>query len=905
MLTFGAVTLAQPWALMALFVLPGLFFLLKLFPPSPVRIPFPPVRFLLYLKNRHETPAEAPWWLLLLRVLIFIFLIIAVSQPVLNAGREIRGNGPLYLIVDNGWASAQDWNRRKTLLENLLSQAKREGRAIGLVTTAPKPASTTEQTPFQLMTADDAGKIVRELTPYPWPTDRAKMLAPLLDFAERKGTSGQPGHVYWLGNGLEEGGAPDLMARLKVLGAMTVVQPDTVGLAILRPPVPEGDRLGVTMERIAPPSAETYFVRALSDKGQLLARKPVEFSVGQARQKVTIELPSEHRNQLARLEIENQPTAASRILIDERWRRRPVGLIADRIDQNEQTLLSGHYYLKRAFQPFAEVRTGKVQDLLARKLALLVMVDEFPIEAAGQKKIEDWVKAGGVLIRFAGPKLAETGTLPSDNLTPVRLRTGARVLGGRLAWRSRAKLGSFKASSPFHGLEIPADVRISKQVLAHPSLELADKTWVSLEDGTPLVTAQKVEAGWSVLFHVTANADWSSLPMSGLFVDMLDRLLGLSQGVDAVGLGPPFKLKQAMDGFGNLVVPKIDAAPIAAKKFLSVKAGYEHPPGVYGRGQERRALNLSATLTRPNGVGPLPENAMAESYGEKKEQPLAAFFVSLALFLFFIDFLISLMMRGVLKKGRMAVSSLVLIGCLSGVAQADDYDGSAPLSALETRLAYVVSGNGYLDRTAEAGLWGLGVIAKRRTAAELAPPVGIDPERDELAFYPLIYWPVQAAPVSLSEEAARRVNHYLRHGGTILFDTLEQGDSRQHPGLASLIDKLDIPPLEPVQEGHVLGRSFYLMSSFPGRWIGGKVWVEQEGRQANDGVSSVVIGSHDWAGAWAMDDQLTPLFPVVPGGDRQREMAYRFGINLLMYALTGNYKADQVHLPAIMKRLGR
>ena len=67
----------------------------------------------------------------------------------------------------------------------------------------------------------------------------------------------------------------------------------------------------------------------------------------------------------------------------------------------------------------------------------------------------------------------------------------------------------------------------------------------------------------------------------------------------------------------------------------------------------------------------------------------------------------------------------------------------------------------------------------------------------------------------------------------------------------------------------------------------------------------MIVGSHDWAGAWAVDAGNKPLYQVVPGGERQREMAYRFGINVLMYALTGNYKADQVHLPAILERLGQ
>ena len=99
--------------------------------------------------------------------------------------------------------------------------------------------------------------------------------------------------------------------------------------------------------------------------------------------------------------------------------------------------------------------------------------------------------------------------------------------------------------------------------------------------------------------------------------------------------------------------------------------------------------------------------------------------------------------------------------------------------------------------------------------------------------------------------------------------------------------------------------AFLVITDFPGRWTGGTLWVEKAGERINDGVSPVIAGSHDWAGAWAVDDQQRPLFPVVPGGERQREIAYRFGVNLVMYTLTGNYKADQVHMPAIIQRLGQ
>jgi hypothetical protein len=70
-------------------------------------------------------------------------------------------------------------------------------------------------------------------------------------------------------------------------------------------------------------------------------------------------------------------------------------------------------------------------------------------------------------------------------------------------------------------------------------------------------------------------------------------------------------------------------------------------------------------------------------------------------------------------------------------------------------------------------------------------------------------------------------------------------------------------------------------------------------------VSPVIVGANDWAAAWAVDSAGRNPFATIPGGARQRTLAYRFGVNLVMYALTGNYKGDQVHVPSLLERLGQ
>src|SRR5207244_4056507 len=150
-----------------------------------------------------------------------------------------------------------------------------------------------------------------------------------------------------------------------------------------------------------------------------------------------------------------------------------------------QPLLSENYYLERALGPFTEVRRGRAADLLKREIAVLVYSDAGPDSPVEEETIGKWIGAGGLLLRFAGARLAEQ----SDHLLPVRLRRGGRTLGGALSWEKPARLAPFAAESPFAGLAIPADVTVSRQVLAEPDIDLASKPWARLAGGPPAATA--------------------------------------------------------------------------------------------------------------------------------------------------------------------------------------------------------------------------------------------------------------------------------------------------------------------------------------------------------------------------------------------------------------------------------
>jgi hypothetical protein len=572
--------------------------------------------------------------------------------------------------------------------------------------------------------------------------------------------------------------------------------------------------------------------------------------------------------------------------------------------------LGESYYLERALAPFSEIRRGSASDLLNRELAILVFSDTGPASPAEEAAVAKWIEGGGLLLRFAGPRLAEQG----DHLLPVRLRHGGgRTIGGALSWEQPAKLAPFEADSPFAGLAVPADVTVSRQVLAEPDLDLASKTWARLADGTPLVTAEKRGQGWIVLVHTTANADWSNLALSGLFVEMLRRIEAMSQGITEAGEEALAPL-ETLDGFGRLQRAPPTARPIPGKEMATATASPRHPPGFYGTADARRALNLSTGISELKPIENLPPDIRRETFATGGEIDLRPPLLTAALLLALADLVIAYALRGLLRRRPARLAAVLLIAML-GIPSAVRADDAFVVQATsELRLAYVRTGNQEVDAVSRAGLLGLTATLNRRTAVETAEPLAIDIERDELIFFPLLYWPVVSTQTAASPKAVERINRYLETGGTILFDTRDADD--QTPGpvggaavsaqrLRRLVAGIKMPPLVPIPPDHVLTKSFYLLHDFPGRWNIGTLWVEPVEDRVNDGVSGAIVGANDWAGAWAIDAQGRPALAVVPGGEPQREMAMRFGVNLVMYVLTGNYKSDQVHVPAILERLGQ
>ncbi len=911
MMGLGGLAFVSPWLLVGLAALPVLWWLLRLTPPAPKRIPFPAIRLLFGLLPKEETPHRTPWWLILLRLAIAALLIIGLSHPLWNAAQPFARSGPLLLVLDDGWASGPGWDERQAFGQELIAEADREKRGVILLTTAPQPNGQLR--PVSLLSADQAAAQLAALQPSPWPVDRAKAMALLnaADFAKDLNT-------VWLADGLADTKPENdraLQDALAKRGQVSVMD-DGPGAVPIVLEEPELRPQGITLRaiRAVAGAPQRINVRVLDRENHSLGLVTVDFAAQELVATANVDLPIELRSRASQLVLEGGRSAGSVALMDDSGGRKPIGVVTDNPTLASQPLLGELYYIQRALAPNNEVRIGDLATLTAQPISMIILPDQTALSPDNRASLQKWVERGGMLVRFAGERLSSA---PDDTLVPARLRQGDRILGGALSWAQPTTLDAFPSTSPFAGLPVPKDIHVQRQVLAEPAIDLGSKTWARLADGTPLVTGAKTGQGYLVLFHVSANAEWSDLALSGLFVQMLNRLVDLAAGAPAgdVDAQKPLPPVAMLDGFGRLAGVPAGVLPISAKELQDSKIGPQHPPGFYGESKARLALNLSGAVKtlKPLGIAAQPLTR-AHTVDFKPWLLAAAFLLLIG------DLLIALALRGLLirptVRGVAAGTAAVLFAALLFAAPqaraAEESDEQIIAATQAAHLAYVRTGAPEVDATSRAGLKGLTEVLLQRTSADVGDPVGVDLETDDLTFYPLIYWPISGSQKQPSPAAVDRLNKYLAGGGLIFFDTADQNVSGLSgsvgPGamrLQALTEGMDIPPLVPVPADHVLTRAFYLLKDFPGRWIGGSVWVEASNSRVNDGVSSVVVGSNDYASAWAIDDYGQALYPVTPGGERQREMAYRFGVNLVMYAMTGNYKSDQVHVPAILERLGQ
>lgn len=907
---FANIAFLNPWILGGLLLLPALWFLLRITPPSPRLIVFPATRFLEGLTPERVTSAKTPWWILLLRVLIIALIITALAEPVLNPVEAQRNKSDLQLIIDNSWPSAQTWDMQMQEAQRLLDVASRDRRTIHIYTTAPEPGKD-DAAYHGPLTVTQAEAVLKGLTPMPWPADYKALTRAMAEHATKQDAVLSERQTVWLSHGLREGAKNILNSTY----TDEFVQPPEERLPlILRNVESFGRTLDVQISSVSVlDKAVPVTVGVNGEGGRILDLQTVALDARNKLANVSFDLPDNLYNQARQIRITGDKGAGGTLVLDSDNKRMDVAIVTPSGDSDATPLIADSYYLERALQPYSNLHVAPLSDILDERdengektglPSVIVMPDIGTLPTTQLNDLEQWVREGGLLLRFAGPRMMDA----QNFLTPVPLIKGNRALDGNLTWGTPAKLNEISEGSPLSGLELPKDgISIRRQLLAAPSSGLTEKSWVTLDDGTPLITADRMDQGLIVMVHTAATPEWSDLPLSGFFVQMLRRVVSLSGRKGSLKTTSELLQPLAiMDGYGTLHQPASSVRPIRGEDFSATEISAIHPPGIYGSGHVQKIMNIGDRITRMQRFDDIPLDVTMRRYQKQAEKDLMPYALLAAFILFLFDWIVMLTLQGHLRMGhRLRTASIMLVALVGFMTYAPpayaQHESKDSIYAGQIHLAYVQSGNSALDAKARHGLTRLAETLRDRTSVEPAGVVAIDLEKDELAFFPILYWPIANGAADLSPEAQRNLQYYLDHGGTVLIDTRDKASTLAGRGghnsatMQRVMSGLNIPPLKPMPKGHVLTKTFYLLTDLHDTLGNSSIWIEEQSDTGRDGVSSVIIDNRDWASVWSAET----------GTSREQEMAQRFGVNLTLYALTGNYKADQVHLPFILERLGQ
>jgi hypothetical protein len=848
---------ASPYVLLGLLSLPLIWWLMRLLPPAPRKLVFPAIS-LLQPSDSPTAQHRLPWWLLLLRLLVAACLILGLAGPIWRDKNAPTPASRLTLVIDNGWLAASRFAELRSLGLQALDQNARPGTQIRLLPTATTSASTPEW-----LSVSMAKQRLQKLEPVPWAADRAALTKwPAI------------GDTLWISDGLEPASARSLIGWAQKSGRLSVWQAAKQPPIQIRAVTMETAGLAVTLAQ--PPSAQrrSLTVAARNIDGSAASLATATMAARQTTAQVLLPLAAGARVKVQDVQITGEASSGAVHLLDRRAARLFVGI--DSSDaETPQPLRSADFYVQRALQTHADISRGDSAALLARGVNILILPDRLPQQPAQVARLNAWVAQGGVLLIFAGPRSGAW----SNPLLPITIRPATRSLSGAMSWGKPANLGAWPANSPFAGLSIPADVTVRQQWLAEPGFVSAAQSWAQLNDATPLVSAQNRGRGLVVLFHTSANAEWSSLALSGLFEQMLVRLLPFAASMqpDTPTPNTNVRLKDMLDGYGELRPAPFEKTLPLQKLQQTRRASADVPPGHYEGGGRSSIVNVGGAM--PGWINDY--NGAQLHSGKTKALAFDArpLLLTLGAVLLLLDGLATLYLKGLLKLPRWPLFAALWLAIPTSTAHA------APDGVFDVRLCAV---RGVAETDALAGLQNLAQSLKMRTAIVPGEPRLVTLNESNLGLCSLLYWPIADTTATLDATTAQRLQRYMTQGGFLIVDS---GWSSQAT-LKRVLAPVSLPRLEPLTAKHVLAKSFYLLERAPGGFAFEAHWLES-GTQGNDGrTSQILLTNARLASQWRATAQT-------------QERALRFGLNILIYALTGTYKADQVHAPALLERMGQ
>ncbi|MBC6445034.1 MAG: DUF4159 domain-containing protein, partial [Alphaproteobacteria bacterium GM202ARS2] len=816
----------------------------------------------------------------------------------------LSNDAPLLLVIDNGWATAAHWHTHMQTLRDTLASLP-DHRFILLPTATPPDPNT-----LSILSARQAQTALDSLNPHPWHPQNAIIAQTLTNKDTNTPRLNHLSAILWSHDAID---SPDKNTLKDTLQAhadrlnipfYSLTEP-SLSLPIVLAPPPKTAQPQLLAYVLTPPTLPTqradspsYHLQGFDADNRLLFDKPLTLDS----QETPVYASAEqahflHQLHNLRLRTPQHQRHAATVLLRDSQSRQPSIFVLNPSSESPPPLLNSNHYITQALN--RPTRNASLANALKQKADIIFWHDQTTrIPTDEQSHLLSWLEQGGILVRFASPHVQDLDADP--NLLPAPLYEITASTRGFLADSTDSSTLHFAEHSPFHQLPSTPTHIAPTFAFIEPPPDV--HIWAYTDDHRPLISARRVGNGWLVFFHTPLHPLRSDLALDTLFPTILATLTRLRtyQGSTSLNSHTPSTLwqpLQLLDGWGQL------SSPTATTQALNADArpSPQTPPGIYATTYERRALNLGDNLSPPipfiNAPPPLQPTPP-----QHNQHTLQGWLLTAIILLLAIHTLLLLRRAhrpSPTQPSRLSTTSTAtaaaLVFCYAFfpcLTSAQDLAGDAPFYA--PRIGYMLSNDKEQDSLSHKGLSQLTRFINARTVAQLAEPLALTPQSPLLPFVPLIYWPVTSSNTPLSPQDTRTIEHYLSKGGIILFDTLTPK--------ANLEPSLSLPPLTPIDDEHTVTRSFFLLPLNLWRKTNTPVPWSDHHAQAHIPTASVFASQQNWAQLW-QNHLYMPQHPSLTGILTQQTLAMRFGLNLVLYALTGNYKRDQIHALTIIERL--
>ena len=894
MISFGNI-----FAFSGLITLPIIFLLIKYYPPKPKKRVYSSFFLLKNIINRNTIKTNFPLWLLLFRLLICFLIILFFSDPYFKKDQQTENYENYIIISDNAWSKASNWQNYKNIVKEISLEAENNSKKIHLYLASNEDLFD----PVIFRSQNEISEYLNKNPPIAKQITREN-INEILKMNNFFKTS----KVFFIYSNYDSSSKNAQLETLRLIeenNPATIIINPVEKITYLKEVAINNEKVEIKIKRIGIYNNQDLTLEIYDKNEDILFKKKYYFNKNVDEFKLIESFPIETINQFFKITILNESHAGAHYYLDDYRKSLSIGIVAENDSFIEKPLLSPIYYLKKSLDKDHIINFAPIDKLIDNNKSIIFLPSDSKLEKSDIQKLKSWIQSGGTLIKFSDKKIVSQKNLYFDGVAYFQ---SLREIATDFSLQNNLSIKSFEKDSIFSNLKIPADLIFKKQLIIDgfaPDISIL----ASLEDQSPLITMKNLGVGKVILFHITSNNEWSNLPLSSLFRDIISRLLFIPK-LQKYKNSEDLTLKSAINSFGKLAEPLKNYTLRNNFGEIKIYPSSRNPAGIYENENFSIALNLSTNLNTETFLSNSTEKIIIKNNYQKNILKLNSLILSLIFIMFFIDMIISIIMKkNLLQKSMLKNLNLIAFACIIFVICIGQKKIYAEENYNGIYLAYVRSEDPLLNQIANSGLEKLKEYLIERTSISPKGVKEINLATDKLFYYPLIYWQISEIVPRLNNETIEKIKNYFETGGIILFDFINLSKSfyseseTQLEILKSLFSDLGIDSLQQVNKDHTLTRSYYLLDNYPGRFDNKILLIDTENLDKKDGVSSAVVGLNHWIGAWAVDENNYPLYQAVPGGERQRELSFRFGINLIMYALTGNYKSDQIHNKSILKRL--